>query len=944
MKFPFKLLNLILMTSSALSLTFLPAMAMEEKKIETSSSHSPRAKKVEPSEQLPLPQSFHRAAEFEGIRITPNHVLDRRLLLGNSLGNHTQEERGALTKNGVTSLLSERFDEAKSYFERAALYGDSAAMFQLGKLYGDNKNPIRPQDASQALQWHILAFQTKWQETGEHYAPAVNSIKGLQTEPAKAFIKTIPHFYPLKKNTEETFLNLYKAYVQGTHECHLSTNERELRRAIYLRNDPYVIGNMYQFDDIGLSFNRKERIEKATLQFWLSQDSNSLYSIGVMLRDEDILPENLQELGIPNVCRSKELPTNFAWAGRLFAEVGDGKSFVNLGNMLQDGRVTKLALEKAGALKVSKIKKAAHLTDYQLAAWLYKNSRLPQGLEALEGMLSTRKISFEDLHKLDIIKFLGIKSGPRVNVNTVIAHLNVKSKLPLGLSKLAYMLRNGETTPQQLQEIGANSLLGIKDVSSFSPHELAIILCVKSGTLEALSGLAFMLKHEQITPHDLQKWGGNKLLGIKDVSSLSPIELTVMLYVQSQSLYNLGVTLVNQKTTSHELQKIGGNKLIGIEDVTSLTNRELAACFFAKEESEDSCCALGSMLDERMITPMQLQTMGIAQRFDVPQEALRSFSDSAAFFFEKAAKKGNGRALFNLGSYYYNNILGKLLTAEERYKIAEEYFITSNSEDAKNALAYMYLRNLAGKSYDPLTRYQKAVDLLEFARLEGIEDEELLNHAKMLVKLYLQQEKYAQLRRNPKPDTKIEDLGPTHLLENISSFPPTPGFDTTVSEGTLRNSPQQALSLLPKEEVNAPMPKQEKGKERKAHEVKKKIKHLKSEIKKRPQYLKASGFSTPAREKQQDFNIEFLTPKAKKDFESMINCDNSYSSKKIQDIIQDIFNKPLESKGMGRPKPLKGDLKGWWSRRITGKDRLVYRIESGKIIIHSYEGHYKKRK
>ena len=31
--------------------------------------------------------------------------------------------------------------------------------------------------------------------------------------------------------------------------------------------------------------------------------------------------------------------------------------------------------------------------------------------------------------------------------------------------------------------------------------------------------------------------------------------------------------------------------------------------------------------------------------------------------------------------------------------------------------------------------------------------------------------------------------------------------------------------------------------------------------------------------------------------------------------------------GTGKPEPLKGDLKGWWSRRITLTDRLVYRVE-----------------
>lgn len=46
------------------------------------------------------------------------------------------------------------------------------------------------------------------------------------------------------------------------------------------------------------------------------------------------------------------------------------------------------------------------------------------------------------------------------------------------------------------------------------------------------------------------------------------------------------------------------------------------------------------------------------------------------------------------------------------------------------------------------------------------------------------------------------------------------------------------------------------------------------------------------------------------------------------DLIADIKKNPF--KGLGKPEPLKYDLRGWWSRRITGEHRLVYRV-SGKI-------------
>jgi toxin YoeB len=47
----------------------------------------------------------------------------------------------------------------------------------------------------------------------------------------------------------------------------------------------------------------------------------------------------------------------------------------------------------------------------------------------------------------------------------------------------------------------------------------------------------------------------------------------------------------------------------------------------------------------------------------------------------------------------------------------------------------------------------------------------------------------------------------------------------------------------------------------------------------------------------------------------------------INDLIADISRNPF--KGLGKPEPLKYGLKGFWSRRITREDRLVYRV-SGK--------------
>ena len=46
--------------------------------------------------------------------------------------------------------------------------------------------------------------------------------------------------------------------------------------------------------------------------------------------------------------------------------------------------------------------------------------------------------------------------------------------------------------------------------------------------------------------------------------------------------------------------------------------------------------------------------------------------------------------------------------------------------------------------------------------------------------------------------------------------------------------------------------------------------------------------------------------------------------RKINDLIKNARRDPF--RGLGKPEPLKGALQGWWSRRITGEHRLVYRV------------------
>lgn len=53
--------------------------------------------------------------------------------------------------------------------------------------------------------------------------------------------------------------------------------------------------------------------------------------------------------------------------------------------------------------------------------------------------------------------------------------------------------------------------------------------------------------------------------------------------------------------------------------------------------------------------------------------------------------------------------------------------------------------------------------------------------------------------------------------------------------------------------------------------------------------------------------------------------------KRINALIKEIERTPYE--GIGKPEPLKGNLSGWWSRRIDEKNRIVYRQKDGNIQI-----------
>jgi len=59
---------------------------------------------------------------------------------------------------------------------------------------------------------------------------------------------------------------------------------------------------------------------------------------------------------------------------------------------------------------------------------------------------------------------------------------------------------------------------------------------------------------------------------------------------------------------------------------------------------------------------------------------------------------------------------------------------------------------------------------------------------------------------------------------------------------------------------------------------------------------------------------------------------------KTMNLIQECLKSPFD--GLGKPEPLRHNLKGYWSRRINDEHRLIYKVDDEKITIISCWDHY----
>ncbi|MBS9334694.1 Txe/YoeB family addiction module toxin [Fructobacillus sp. M1-13] len=75
------------------------------------------------------------------------------------------------------------------------------------------------------------------------------------------------------------------------------------------------------------------------------------------------------------------------------------------------------------------------------------------------------------------------------------------------------------------------------------------------------------------------------------------------------------------------------------------------------------------------------------------------------------------------------------------------------------------------------------------------------------------------------------------------------------------------------------------------------------------------------------------------DFEWWLENDRRMV-KRIRKLLHNTMREPFS--GIGKPEPLKGDLSGLWSRRISDEHRLIYYVEDDALFIVAARFHYQK--
>jgi toxin YoeB len=81
-----------------------------------------------------------------------------------------------------------------------------------------------------------------------------------------------------------------------------------------------------------------------------------------------------------------------------------------------------------------------------------------------------------------------------------------------------------------------------------------------------------------------------------------------------------------------------------------------------------------------------------------------------------------------------------------------------------------------------------------------------------------------------------------------------------------------------------------------------------------------------------------FSPKAIEELQYWKKSGNVKAVERIKLLLEEIQKNPYH--GIGKPEALKHDWSGYWSRRITGEHRFIYRVENDTLYVAQLRFHY----
>ena len=93
----------------------------------------------------------------------------------------------------------------------------------------------------------------------------------------------------------------------------------------------------------------------------------------------------------------------------------------------------------------------------------------------------------------------------------------------------------------------------------------------------------------------------------------------------------------------------------------------------------------------------------------------------------------------------------------------------------------------------------------------------------------------------------------------------------------------------------------------------------------------------PPKDRPQGPRAAVFHPEFREDLRAWIEDDRRIALR-VLELVEAVLREPFS--GIGKPEPLKHELTGAWSRRITGEHRLVYLVRGDRIEFLQARYHY----